>query len=84
MDEEFGVGRCNLFHLEWISDEVLLDSTGNYIQSPGIEHDGRQLEKKDGYVCVPGSLCCTAEMGTTLGGPGRAGGDLSVQDCDGL
>ena len=31
MDREFGVGRCKLFHLEWISNEVLLNSTGNYI-----------------------------------------------------
>ena len=37
MDEEFGLGRCKLLHLEWINNEVLLYSTGNYIQS----HDGR-------------------------------------------
>ena len=24
MDVEFGVGRCKLLHLEWISNEVLL------------------------------------------------------------
>ena len=30
MDGEFGVGRCKLCHLEWISNEVLLHSTGNY------------------------------------------------------
>ena len=29
------VSRCKLLHLEWISNEVLLDSTGNYIQFPG-------------------------------------------------
>ena len=34
MDGEFGVNRCKLLHLEWISNEVLLYSTG-------IEHDGR-------------------------------------------
>ena len=38
---EFGVGRCKLLHLECISSEVLLYSTGNYVQSLGIEHDGR-------------------------------------------
>ena len=27
--------------LEWINNEVLMHSTVNYIQSPGIEHDGR-------------------------------------------
>ena len=41
MDREFGVGRCKLSHLEWIGNEILLDSTGNYIQSLGIEYDGR-------------------------------------------
>ena len=29
MDGEFGVGICKLLHLEWISNEVLLYSTGN-------------------------------------------------------
>ena len=38
---EFGVGRCELLHLEWISNEVLLYSTGKYIQSLGKKHDGR-------------------------------------------
>ena len=36
-----GVGRYKLLHLERISDEILLYSTWNYIQSPGEEHDGR-------------------------------------------
>ena len=40
MDEEFGVSRYKLLHLEWTSNEVLLYSTGNYIQSLVIEHDG--------------------------------------------
>ena len=40
MDWEFGVSRYKLLHLEWISNEVLLYSTGNYIQSLVIEHDG--------------------------------------------
>jgi len=38
-DGEFGVNRCKLLHFEWISNEDLLYSTGNYIQSPGIDHD---------------------------------------------
>ena len=41
MDLESGVSRCQLLHLEWISNEVLLYSIGNYIQSLGIDHDGR-------------------------------------------
>ena len=31
MDWEFGVNRCKLLPLEWISNEILLYSTGNYI-----------------------------------------------------
>ena len=41
MDWEFGVSRYRLLHLEWKSNKVLLYSTGNYIQSLMIEHDGR-------------------------------------------
>ena len=41
MDWEFGVSRCKLLHLEWISNEVLLYSKGKYIHSLGIEHDRR-------------------------------------------
>ena len=41
VDRVFGVGRCKLLHLEWINNEVLPYSTGNSIQSLGLEHDGR-------------------------------------------
>ena len=60
MDWEFEVGRCKLLHL---MDKVLLYSTGNYIQSLWIEHDGRWYEKKE-YICMTGLLCCRAETGT--------------------
>ena len=49
---EFTVARCKLLHLEWLSNEVLLYSKGNYIQCLGIEHDGRQYDKKNICVCV--------------------------------
>ena len=42
MDWEFGVTRCKLLHLEWISNEVLLFSIGNYVHSLVMEHDGRK------------------------------------------
>ena len=41
MDGEFELDRYKLLHLEWIRNEVLLYSTRNYIQSPGIKHDGK-------------------------------------------
>ena len=31
MDWEFGINRCKLLYIEWINNEVLLYSTGNYI-----------------------------------------------------
>ena len=61
MDWEFGVNRCKLLPLEWISNEILLYSTGNYVQSLMMEHDN--VRKKNVYicVCVTGSPCCTVE-----------------------
>ena len=35
------IGRCKPLHLEWISNRVLLYSTGDYVQSLGVEHDRR-------------------------------------------
>ena len=66
MDGEFRVSRLKLFHLEWIGNEVLLYSTVNCIRSLGIEDDGRWYEKKNGYIWMTGSLCCTAEIDTKL------------------
>ena len=66
MDGKSGVGRYELLHLDWISNEVLLNSTGNYIQSLRIDHDGRYYEKKNVYVCTTGSLSRIAEMDATL------------------
>ena len=40
-DWEFGAGRRKQLYLEWIRNEVLTNSTGNYTQSPGTERDGR-------------------------------------------
>ena len=33
MDGEFGVCRCKLLHLEWVRNEALLYSTGDYSNS---------------------------------------------------
>ena len=50
--------------LEWTSNEVLLYSTGNYIQPLGIERDGRYYERI--IYMYDWSLCCTAEIDSTL------------------
>ena len=34
MDWESGLNRCKFLPLEWISNDILLYSPGNYIQSP--------------------------------------------------
>ena len=41
MDREFRGGKCKVLYLEWINNGVLLYSTGNYVQSLGLEHDER-------------------------------------------
>ena len=54
MDWEFRVSRCKLLHLEWINNNVLLlHSTGNDIQSPGVDSDGKEyFLKKNVYRYV--------------------------------
>ena len=42
MDWEFRVSRCKLLHTEWINSKDLLYSTGNYIQYPVINHNGKE------------------------------------------
>ena len=39
VDWELGVNRCELLLLEWISTEILLCSTRNYVLSLMMEHD---------------------------------------------
>ena len=58
-----GSPRCKLLYIEWINNKVLLYSTGNYIQYPVINHNGKEYEKGI-YICITESLCCTAEMNT--------------------
>ena len=48
MDWESAVNIWKLLHLEWVSNEILLYSTGNYIQSPMMEDNVR----KRMCVCV--------------------------------
>ena len=64
MDWEFGINRCKLLYIGWINNKVLLYSTGNYIQYPVTNHNGKEYEKV--YICITESFCCTAEINTTL------------------
>ena len=67
-DWEFGISRHKLLYIEWINSGVLLYSTGNYIQYPIINRNGKEYEKEYiyMYICdVTESLYCTGEI-TTL------------------
>ena len=50
LDWEFGISRGKLLYIEWINSKVLLYSTGNYIQYPVINHNGKEYEKKCIYM----------------------------------
>ena len=63
MDWESVISRCKLWHLEWISNEVLLYGTGNYIQSLVMMEDSM---RKRIYINNPGFISCTGEIDKTL------------------
>jgi len=48
MNWELGVNRCRPLSLEWISNDTLLCSTGNYVWSLVMEHDN--VRKKNVYT----------------------------------
>ena len=63
-DEEFGV-ISKLVFIGWINNTALLHSTGNYIQYPLINLNGKENENE--YIlCISESLCCVAEINITL------------------
>ena len=66
MEWEFGVSRYKLLYIEWIHNKVLLYSTENYIPYTVINHNGKEYKNKNVYICITESLCCTAEINTTL------------------
>ena len=65
MGWEFGVSRCKLLCIGWMNNKVLLYSTGNYIQPPGIKQNGKEYEKRMS-LCITESLCCREKIGTRL------------------
>ena len=56
MDQEFGLVDANYYN------KVILYTTGNYIQSPGIDNDGKEYKKRI-YIYIKLSLCYIAETG---------------------
>ena len=59
MDWEFGNSRCKLLYIEWINNRALLHRTGNCIQHPVINHNGKEHETE----CV----CTYTNNGASLG-----------------
>ena len=49
-DWEFGIIRCELLYIEWISNKVLLYSVWNYVQYPMMNQNGKEYEKE--YICI--------------------------------
>ena len=50
IDWEFGISRYKLVYIGQRSNKVLPYSTGNYIQYPVINHNGKEYEKEYIYV----------------------------------
>ena len=49
---EIGISRGKLLYREWINNKVLLYSTGNYIQYPVINQNGKECETDYIYIYV--------------------------------
>ena len=60
-----GISRCKQLSIGWINDKVQLYGTGNNIQYSVINYNGKDI-KKNIYICMTESLCCTAEVNATL------------------
>ena len=52
VDWEFGISRCKLLYIGWIDNKVLLFSTGNYIQYPEINHNGKEHKRECIYIHI--------------------------------
>ena len=50
-DWEFGISRYKVLYIGWINNKVLLPSTGNYIQYPVINRNGKEYKKRMS-ICV--------------------------------
>ena len=59
MDWEFGISIGKLLYIGWMNNKVLLNSTGNCIQYPVINHNRKKSEEKWIYICLTESLCFT-------------------------
>ena len=70
---EFGIGGCGLLCARRTDSKVLLQSPGDYIQSPRINHNGKEYKNRMcvcvcvcARVCVTESFCCMEEISIAL------------------
>ena len=63
---EFGISTGKLLYIELTNNKILLYSIGNYIQYPVTNHNGKEYEKQNIYICTTKSICCTLEINATL------------------
>ena len=63
VDCEFGISRCKLLNTKLINSKVLLCSTGNCIQYPVINLNGKEYENIYIYVSLSHFI---AEISTIL------------------
>ena len=62
-----GISKCDkLLYRDWMNNKVLLHSTKNYIQYPVIHDNEKEYFKKNVCTYITESLCCIAEINTTL------------------
>ena len=50
MGWEFRISRCKQLYTEWINNKVLLYGTGNWVQYPVINHNGKEYANEYIYV----------------------------------
>ena len=50
---QLGISGCKLLYKGWINNKVLLYSTGNYIQYPVINHNGKEDDKEYIWITLP-------------------------------
>ena len=63
-ESEFGDQQMQTIIYRMDKNKVLLYSTGNSIQQPVINNNGK--EYKNVYLCLTESCCSTAEMNATI------------------
>ena len=66
MEWKAGSSRFKLLYIELINNKALLYSTQNYFQYPVINHNGKEYLLKKKSIYITESLCCIAEINTTL------------------